>query len=193
MENTEYKKSWRLENIEKVRKQALAYVNRERDKDREGFLKRMRENAKRYRLNHLEECRIKEKEKSRIRRNKDKDAYNLEQREYRRKNPEKFKQYSVKRKDWSKVYSRKRTIEKYGITEEQYNQMLLKQEGKCALCEEPIKSQINIDHCHKTGVVRGLLCSYCNTTLGYVEKNIAIRPDIFDRITKYLKIQSNQL
>ena len=57
---------------------------------------------------------------------------------------------------------------KYGITLEQYEVMLVKQEDSCAIC--PRKNgddnrRLFIDHCHKTGKVRGLLCYRCNTGL----------------------------
>lgn len=51
----------------------------------------------------------------------------------------------------------------YGITTEDYNQMLKEQDGKCAVCGKPPKTmRLAVDHCHKTGKIRGLLCSYCN-------------------------------
>jgi len=187
----EYQKSWRDRNIIKVRKQALDYVNRKRAEDREGFLKKACENAKRWRQNHLEECRVKEREKSRRHRAKNIDAYNLQQREYRKNNPEKFKVYSEKYKPRMKKYSRIKTIEKYGISLEDYNQMLLAQKGKCALCDKTFSGQINIDHNHETGKVRSLLCTHCNTSLGYIEKCIIIQPDILKKITEYLKTHSN--
>jgi Skp family chaperone for outer membrane proteins len=190
---TAYNRIWREANREKVNQQALDYVNRKRAEDKEGFHKRMCENAKRWRERHLDECRIKEKEKSRIRRNKDKDAYNLEQREYRKKNPEKFSQYYQKRLPKIKEYTKKMLYKKYGLTSETYNQMLLKQEGKCALCEKTFTGQINIDHDHVTGNVRGLLCNHCNTSLGFIEKCIIMFPNILEKITKYLATDSKQI
>jgi hypothetical protein len=64
----------------------------------------------------------------------------------------------------------------YGITIEDYNRMFAEQDGKCAICksDESIKGEIRqfftVDHCHKTGVVRGLLCIACNSLLGRYEK-----------------------
>jgi hypothetical protein len=58
----------------------------------------------------------------------------------------------------------------YGITVEQYEAMLVKQEGKCAICSTKKPGSRTkmffIDHCHTTGQVRGLLCMRCNTGLG---------------------------
>lgn len=63
---------------------------------------------------------------------------------------------------------------KYGITESDYNKMLSRQNGKCAICgSKEIKRKgakyFNIDHCHKNNNVRGLLCHNCNIVLGKIE------------------------
>jgi Recombination endonuclease VII len=42
------------------------------------------------------------------------------------------------------------------------------QEGKCAICKEPMERP-NLDHNHKTGKIRGLLCPRCNLGLGFYE------------------------
>jgi uncharacterized protein with PIN domain len=60
----------------------------------------------------------------------------------------------------------------YGISVADFEQRLLRQNGKCAICKEDITETKNgrlkahIDHDHETGVVRGLLCLSCNTGLG---------------------------
>lgn len=57
----------------------------------------------------------------------------------------------------------------YGITIEQHDAMLVAQGGVCAICKGPpvgIGNRLHVDHDHATGVVRGLLCSNCNTSLG---------------------------
>lgn len=55
---------------------------------------------------------------------------------------------------------------KYGITPEQYVAMVKDQRGLCAICERPMTRHPHIDHCHETGVIRGLLCYTCNVGLG---------------------------
>jgi hypothetical protein len=64
-------------------------------------------------------------------------------------------------------------LNKYGITLEEYNSMLEKQEHKCAICGDHESNtrwgktvKLAVDHDHTTGKVRGLLCQRCNTTLG---------------------------
>lgn len=52
----------------------------------------------------------------------------------------------------------------YRLTIEEYDQLVLDQGGRCALCNRP--SDLFVDHCHDTGRVRGLLCPWCNGALG---------------------------
>jgi hypothetical protein len=65
----------------------------------------------------------------------------------------------------------------YGISAEEYDCMFKQQDGKCAICFEGVapspcgrgrtRTRLDIDHCHETGRVRGLLCRRCNTGLGH--------------------------
>ena len=51
----------------------------------------------------------------------------------------------------------------YGITPEQYEELLQAQGGTCAICSKPpTKMRLSIDHDHLEGHIRGLLCTYCN-------------------------------
>lgn len=69
--------------------------------------------------------------------------------------------------------NRKRQLARYGLTVEDYDEMLRQQEGACAICKEPPSEgwKLAVDHDHKTGKVRGLLCLGCNVTVGYLEEN----------------------
>ena len=72
-------------------------------------------------------------------------------------------------------WRRKKTLQRYGITPEDYNHMLEEQEGKCAICqstdsEHPITELLVVDHCHLTGKVRGLLCNTCNRGIGFMRE-----------------------
>jgi hypothetical protein len=62
---------------------------------------------------------------------------------------------------------------RYGITEEDYDEMSSSQNGKCAICEKDPKRLV-VDHCHSTGRVRGLLCDPCNAILGKWEDDSRI-------------------
>ena len=66
-------------------------------------------------------------------------------------------------KNKEKIAATKRKYH-YGITEEQYNDLLEKQDNKCAACSDT--TPLVVDHCHNTGAIRGLLCRKCNTALG---------------------------
>lgn len=54
----------------------------------------------------------------------------------------------------------------YGLEPEDYAQILLNQNNRCALCNQEFKDSPQVDHCHKTGKIRGLLCRFCNQGLG---------------------------
>lgn len=72
----------------------------------------------------------------------------------------------------------------YGITTEDYNSMLAAQGGRCATCGSlPDKRALDVDHCHTTGKVRGLLCAHCNTTLGKVRDDPKILQSMIDYLT----------
>lgn len=68
---------------------------------------------------------------------------------------------------------------KFGINSDQYKKMLEFQNSLCAICKEVERTKANsnrvqqfgVDHCHKTGKIRGLLCSQCNTALGSFRDN----------------------
>ena len=74
----------------------------------------------------------------------------------------------------------------YGITPEQYDVMLQLQSGRCGLCHrEPKHYRLGVDHDHKSGRVRGLLCFFCN------RHRLARAHDdtwpIYERIVTYLR------
>lgn len=77
----------------------------------------------------------------------------------------------------------------YGITLEEYNGLLKKQNGGCAICgAKPKTRSLNVDHNHKTMWVRGLLCHLCNRALGQLKADT--RPNIGLSIDLYLKENS---
>lgn len=66
---------------------------------------------------------------------------------------------------------------RYGLNREDYNKMYESQNGVCKICNSELKSyfvrngtNLVVDHDHKSGKVRGLICSTCNLTLGKIEK-----------------------
>lgn len=79
---------------------------------------------------------------------------------------------------------RHRSIQRrYGMTPEEWEALVKKHKGCCAICggketswESKTGSRKNlaVDHCHKTGKIRGLLCWRCNSTLGKIEDSIPL-------------------
>lgn len=72
--------------------------------------------------------------------------------------------------------ARERMLKKtYNITDEEYEYRLSAQNNRCAICDKhrsAFKQTLAVDHCHKTGKVRGILCSNCNLGIGNMKDNI---------------------
>lgn len=71
-------------------------------------------------------------------------------------------------------------IQNYGITSEDFDLLYEAQRGLCLICER--ERNLVVDHSHKTGKVRGLLCSGCNTGIGQFEHDI----NLFDKAKAYI-------
>lgn len=103
------------------------------------------------------------------------------QRAARNKNPDAYKNKSLK-------YT-------FGITLDEYNELLEKQNYVCAVCNKPEKEihpqskkirNLNVDHCHETGKIRGLLCNSCNRGIGLLRDD----PNLLFAAIQYLKRSS---
>ena len=99
-------------------------------------------------------------------------CHNARTRELNRKNPDVLKNTVLKYR--------------YGITLQQKSQMFKDQDGKCAICPRLFKSVsgASVDHCHKTGKVRGLLCKSCNAYLGSVKDD----PETIAKAANYVAL-----
>jgi hypothetical protein len=62
-------------------------------------------------------------------------------------------------------------LRKFGLTKADFEAMLTSQGNACAGCgtDKPTRRGWQLDHCHKTGVIRGILCAKCNTGLGLAD------------------------
>ena len=97
---------------------------------------------------------------------------------YYQANKEKFREstrlWKKNNPEKEKSSARKTNLKRYyNITPEIYDTMFEKQKGCCGVCKKhqtEFKQRLAVDHCHKTGKVRKLLCSECNTSLGHYEK-----------------------
>jgi Recombination endonuclease VII len=71
--------------------------------------------------------------------------------------------------------SKKYKLKKFGLTEGSFAALLKEQGGVCAICKGSNKrGRLAVDHCHKTGRVRGLLCHRCNRAIGAFEDDPAL-------------------
>ena len=88
-----------------------------------------------------------------------------------------------------KCESFKHRERKYGISLEQYMEILVNQNYLCAICKKKAETpediqKMHVDHCHKTSKIRGILCNQCNRGIGYLQDD----PILTARATEYLKI-----
>lgn len=83
---------------------------------------------------------------------------------WRDANPEKFRG----------AIRRAQLLRKYGITVEKYDAMFESQGGACALCGVVPEGNLHVDHNHKTGAVRALLCMPCNTGIGMFQEDATL-------------------
>lgn len=74
--------------------------------------------------------------------------------------------------------ARKQNLARYGLTLRDYERMVAEQDGLCAICKRAERrmmhgkvAALSVDHDHRTGVVRQLLCSTCNFVIGHLENN----------------------
>lgn len=89
-----------------------------------------------------------------------------------------------KRKNKAKVWGY-RIKEKYSLSPEEYKMVFNQQLGSCAICktlQNNLKKPLFVDHNHQTAKIRGLLCTRCNSALGFVNEN----PNILLSMIKYL-------
>lgn len=114
------------------------------------------------------------------RRSSNGDTYCGECRKQRREKEQKLRTPEYNRR----VGRRSRLKTSYGLTIEQYDEMLATQNGVCAICKRGSsnKKHLHVDHCHATGKVRGLLCHYCNIGIGYFQDD----PNTLQRCILYL-------
>lgn len=107
---------------------------------------------------------------------KNRSEYNNYVAQWRAKNPDRQHKTEIKRR--------------YSLTIEEYNRRLVEQHCKCKICgrqhdTSKKRGRLYVDHCHDSLRVRGLLCSACNSAIGYFNHDISIMEKAID----YLKMQ----
>lgn len=86
--------------------------------------------------------------------------------------------HTNKRKPWRKS--------RYALTDEQFDQMLISQGGRCTICgtaKWPHEGP-HVDHDKKTGIVRGILCQACNTGIGKLKHDTTILQSAINYLLK---------
>jgi hypothetical protein len=156
--HSQYSKQHRILNGDKLRASSLKYYHNNRDKQ---IIK-----GKEYRKNN-------------------KDKTQKYKKEYTKKNRGIIldKQSVYRKKPATKQQILKNHLKtNYNLTLEQYDKMVLDQNGVCAICGKPetrlsnngVVTRLCVDHNHKTGKVRKLLCHRCNSSIGQFEDDVGL-------------------
>lgn len=104
------------------------------------------------------------------------------------------KDWRSRNPDMRRRHDRKSVLKwKYGITFEQYENTFNAQGCTCAICgsKEHGGKNWNVDHCHSTGMFRGVLCNYCNLMLGYARDNYNTLHAAIEYLQKHATAQTS--
>lgn len=189
----------RLREADAARKRAKAEEIYQKIKAKKAADQEYADRLKSYSAKYAEKNRVKELARGReykqtvTSRSESREAYNAYMREWRRENsarvneknrekrranPELAKLDNERRRARHDPLLQRDTMLKrnYGITLDQYREMYLSQDGKCAICDESKpdcgKDGLVVDHCHDSGNVRKLLCTHCNKGIGQFKEDI---------------------
>lgn len=166
-----YQKAYRKANPEKIRKQRRAGREKNREKIqlqkkayRETHRERLREKQKKYWTEHREELNARRRAQDTIR----------------------YKEALAKHRIWF----RKR---KFGLSANDVNDLLDKQNGVCAICHKATwnKKGPCIDHDHASGKVRGILCYACNSALGFIKDDLKTLKSMMDYLRANKQVARN--
>jgi hypothetical protein len=156
-------REWNDENRERVRGYKQAWAERNPGSKREYAAR--------------PEVKVRQQERGRAHYEANKDKVKAQAKAWREANPER-----KRGADWAGHLRRS-----YGITLEQYDQMLRDQDGKCAICQRPeaesAGGKLAVDHMHCSGRVRSLLCRQCNSAIGMLRED----PDIIYAAAQYVR------
>jgi hypothetical protein len=158
-----YYKKWREDHKEELAEKKKIY--------RSGHRKECSESEMAWRKLHREQINA----CARARYAKDSKKQAARSEKWRLNNPEKGRNNQLKR--W------------YGITLDEYNAILKKQDGKCAICgiDKPMGvGCFHVDHDHTTNTVRGILCQKCNMAIGLFFDD----PNIIKKAYEYLQMRT---
>jgi post-segregation antitoxin (ccd killing protein) len=127
-----------------------------------------KENKKLYDTKWKKENKERINKQLRERRALNREEFNAKARKYQQENKERIELNRIKKL--------------YGLEAHEYLSMYEKQKGLCAICST-WKKRLNVDHCHSTLIIRGLLCHSCNLGLGHFKDSI----ERAKNVVKYLE------
>ena len=175
-----------MRSREKHNAQGRAYYRRHREE----ILKQKKAYKKKNR------GRIAAKRKADYRKNKKRIASKAK--EWKAKNPERYRAIQQRYRDRNKTKAKARSRgqhlkKKYGMTEAEYSTLLEEQGGGCAICMTKTWSGKNrapvIDHDHRTGKARGILCHKCNVAIGLAGED----PERLEAMAVYIRATRRQI
>lgn len=117
---------------------------------------------------------------------KPKEKRQTEWREWYAKNKETYKAIRAAQRERPKEYARE-IKRQYRLTPEGFQELVRLANGKCEICG--VETKPHVDHCHRSGVVRGMLCRNCNTGIGYLRDRI----DLLQNAIRYLRRAGHNL
>lgn len=164
------------QEVERRRQVARAWYHRNKEK------------VAAYKKKHYEEHLEDYKERAR------KHNKSERRKQWRIENKERISEYMKQR--WLQIKDSKPHLKKvYGITLEEYNELVNRQDGRCAGCkktQEQLDHPLHVDHCHSTGNIRGLLCRKCNSALGYVEDSVETLENLKNYLNSDQSVTTNK-
>lgn len=181
-----------VDAMAKTPEEKSAYYKEYYAKNREVLLQKQRERSKR---NYAEKPDVYAKRTKAWREENKERMAELSRMNYE-KNKERIREYSkayyLANKSAALSQSRARKLKMYGMTEDCYAEMAASQNHSCLICgihqlSASKAMKLYVDHCHSTGIVRGLLCQKCNAGLGMFKDN----PLLLQKAMEYLSRSSS--
>ncbi len=120
-----------------------------------------------------------------IARAKERNKLYREHRKLYKKTPQgRKKENEYRRRKYARGGFDRHLWQRYKITKQDYEAILMSQKGKCDICRKESTEKLHVDHCHKTFIVRGLLCGNCNRAIGLLKDDVVVLKNAIEYLTK---------
>lgn len=176
-----YNRAYLDKNRERIRERQRAAETRRREDP--AYRERARQRDAAWRLDRGNAM-------ARAHRNADPEASRAHEQKYRDSNREliraKSAEYYRTHPEEYAEYGRLRRLRRFGLSDEDYEALFSRQDGRCAICQVAFIKTPHIDHNHATGSVRGLLCGPCNQGVGQFDDS----PERLAAAIRYLEATS---